>query len=634
MHALAPLFAMLIASPQASPVAKFVPVAISVPAAAALPAARSNDNRTSAGTTRNGVHTLRLVAQWTAWTLQSKRARNLPMLAFAEEGGAPSIPGPVLRVRQGTRVRVVIRSAIPGLTLVVRGLDGHDSDVRDSVVVPSGATVEHEFAASAEGTFYYWGSVTGATVPLRRYGYDGQLNGAFVVDAAAPAPVRSDRIFMISLWSDSSNADGSFSSAREFWAINGKSWPETERLHYTQGDSVRWRIINTSADVHPMHLHGFYYRIDAHGANGRDTLYAPAAQRMAVTEKLTPGTTMQMVWSPNRAGGWVFHCHLTYHLQPIDRIAGQDTASHEHDPALHTEQHMAGLVLGIDVTRAKGRVAAAPSAAARRLRLVVHSDSTIADSAGPRFAAILQDGAHEPARDSMQAMSSRIVLRQGEPTTITLVNQTREPTSIHWHGIELESYYDGVVGVGGMPGMRTPPVMPADSFEVHITAPRAGTFMYHTHFEDVRQQNGGLYGAFTVLAPDATLDAAHDLTFMLANTAIGLVALNGSTAPVAAPLMLQAGQTYRLRIANISTGSPNLQLRLMRDSVAVPWRVVAKDGFNRPAVQVVPRTALQPISNGEIYDFEVTPDRAGTLTIEIRGSRAQLIISQPLHVMP
>ena len=84
------------------------------------------------------------------------------------------------------------------------------------------------------------------------------------------------------------------------------------------------------------------------------------------------------------------------------------------------------------------------------------------------------------------------MLHRGEPTTITVVNQSGEPTSIHWHGLELESYYDGVVGLGGMPGTRTPPIMPADSFDVHITAPRSGTFMYHSHFEDVRQQNGGL----------------------------------------------------------------------------------------------------------------------------------------------
>lgn len=647
MSVLVPLFSVLVALPQAptvsqsAPVAGLTPPAVVTPVAKVMPptgvsfpAAVPNDNRTSAGRLRNGVLTLRLVAQWTAWTLQSDVARDLPMLAFAEEGGQPTIPGPVLRVKQGTRVRVAVRNPLPGLTLVVRGLSGHATDARDSLVVPSGATVEHEFTAGAEGTFFYWGTISKATTPPFRYGYDSQLNGAFVVDPPAPARPRADRIFMITLWSDSTDADGTFSIAREFWAINGKSWPQTERLSYTAGDSIRWRVINASADVHPMHLHGFYFRVDAHGAEGRDTVYAPADRRMAVTEKLTSGSTMQLAWSPERVGGWVFHCHLTYHLQPMAQIAGQAEPSHDHAPNQHVERAMAGLMLAIEIRPGKGRTAAATGSARRTMRLVVHSDSTAADSLGRRFAALLQEGAREPARDSMRPFSSPITLHRGEPTTITVVNHTAEPTSIHWHGIELESYYDGVVGLGGMSGSRTPPIMPADSFEVRITAPRAGTFMYHTHFEDVRQQNGGLYGALTVLEPGKELDAEHDLSFMIANNAAGRVVLNGSTAPTRAPVTLHAGRSYRLRITNITTGNPALVVRVVRDSALVSWRAVAKDGFDLPVSQAVPQPARHPISNGEIYDFEITPAGAGEMAFEIRGGTGRLIIAQVLRVVP
>ena len=44
-----------------------------------------------------------------------------------------------------------------------------------------------------------------------------------------------------------------------------------------------------------------------------------------------------------------------------------------------------------------------------------------------------------------------LVLTRGEPVEITLVNRMTEPTAIHWHGIELESYDDGVPGWGGSP---------------------------------------------------------------------------------------------------------------------------------------------------------------------------------------
>jgi FtsP/CotA-like multicopper oxidase with cupredoxin domain len=637
MFALVSLFAMLVASPQASVASLPSPgTKVTPPVAASLPTAHPSDNRTPAGTLRDGVLTLRLVAQWSAWTLHSKRARGLPMLAFAEEGKAPSIPGPVLRVMQGTRVHVSVRSAIPGLTLVVRGLDGHAGDARDSLVIATGATGETEFTAGAEGTFFYWGTISNATTPRYRYGYDGQLNGAFVVDPPSPAKARADRIFMITLWSDSSRADGTFSPAREFWSINGKSWPETERLSYTEGDSIRWRLINASGDVHPMHLHGFYYRVDAHGANGRDTLYSESDRRMAVTEKLTSGSTMQLVWSPNRTGGWVFHCHLTFHLQPFEHIAGQAEPTHDHGdgPEHHLENSMAGLMLAIEVRPARGSVASSPRVTQRTLRLVVNSDSTRADSGGRRFSAILQDGAHEPARDSMRAFSSPLVLHRGEPTTITVVNHSAEPTSIHWHGIELESYYDGVVGLGGMAGSRTPPIMPADSFVVHITPPRAGTFMYHTHYEDVRQQAGGLYGQITIVEPGTTVDGEHDFSFMLANNPVGAVMFNGSAAATREPLTLHVGQSYRLRIANITTGFPNLVMQIVRDSAVAVWRPVAKDGFDLPSSQAVRRPARQPISMGEIYDFEVTPDRAGEMVFEVHAGTGALFIRQPFRVAP
>ncbi len=51
------------------------------------------------------------------------------------------------------------------------------------------------------------------------------------------------------------------------------------------------------------------------------------------------------------------------------------------------------------------------------------------------------------------------------------MNRLNEPTQIHWHGLEIEAPFDGVVGVGGYNGMPTPPIMPGDSFQVRYTPP-------------------------------------------------------------------------------------------------------------------------------------------------------------------
>jgi FtsP/CotA-like multicopper oxidase with cupredoxin domain len=43
-----------------------------------------------------------------------------------------------------------------------------------------------------------------------------------------------------------------------------------------------------------------------------------------------------------------------------------------------------------------------------------------------------------------------IILTRGEPVEIEVVNRLKERTAIHGHGIELESYYDGVPGWSGV----------------------------------------------------------------------------------------------------------------------------------------------------------------------------------------
>ena len=63
---------------------------------------------------------------------------------------------------------------------------------------------------------------------------------------------------------------------------------------------------------------------------------------------------------------------------------------------------------------------------------------------------VLQRGARAPAPDSIETGSSLLVLTRGEPTDIVVVNRLAEPAAIHWHGIELESYSDGVAGWSGM----------------------------------------------------------------------------------------------------------------------------------------------------------------------------------------
>jgi len=598
------------------------------PVIAPLERAVANDNRTPAGTMVGDALALRLTVTPVAWHILGDSEPAFTLLAFAEEGKAPTIPGPLIRVRVGTPVRVTVRNPLDD-TLVVRGLSERAA-MQDSLVVLPGDTTAVSFVARREGTYLYWVPAYSVRIPdglpspnVPPRGFDSQLAGAIVVDP--PGPVPDDRVFVITALQDRAEAapgpasmDRHGTLRRQFNTVNGRAWPHTERLRYPLGDSVRWRIVNASQEAHPMHLHGFYFRVDAHGAPQAeaDSIYAPEQRRMAVTETVATRNTASIIWSPDRPGGWLFHCHLTNHaarFAPIDRrdVVDYPSTHHDGDPDRHVFTGMNGLVLGVTVT---GR-SPAPDAwrPAKRLRLFVQSDSAPGDR-DRRFGYVLQRGA-EPRRDSVEYPGPVLVLTRGEPTAIEVVNRSGEPTAVHWHGIELESYYDGVAGWSGTPGRTAPAIRPGGRFEVRLTPRRAGTFMYHTHMDELRQQYGGLVGALIVLEPGERWDPARDLVVLLSDGVPQRVYINGSLAP--APIDLKAGRTYRLRLADIAAFRQLLRARLVRDSALLAWRPVAKDGFTLPAAQAAARPSVVNLPSGETADFEFTPDRPGELALEV-----------------
>ena len=81
----------------------------------------------------------------------------------------------------------------------------------------------------------------------------------------------------------------------------------------------------------------------------------------------------------------------------------------------------------------------------RRLRLDRHSRRGI-----HRFGAVdavRAGGSTDAAPRRARPSARRFTSSENEPVAITVVNRMAERTAVHWHGIELESYYDGVAGI-------------------------------------------------------------------------------------------------------------------------------------------------------------------------------------------
>ena len=605
----------------------------------AVPRTRANDNRVPAGVLRGGVLTLRLEGRVGTWHPNGDDQPGAELPAFAEEGRAPSIPGPLIRVPAGTEVAVTVRNRLVHDTLEVHGL--HDrteappaAAVLAGMRLAPGETRALRFRLDLPGTYYYWGTTTGRGITWRT-GEDAQLTGALVVDPAGAPPAR-DRILVIGIWSDT--VGRAFTQRRRVLAvINGRSWPYTDRLVYDVGDTVRWHVINASGDNHPMHLHGFFFRVDSRGDAVRSRGIAPDSADHAVTVSMNPGSTMHVTWVAERPGNWLFHCHVPEHIErrgPLG-LAPSPHVGMSHDAV----DAMGGLVVGI-VVRSPARVLASPTAAEgtrRRLRLVIRRNAGGTDDA-PYFGFALQEGATPPPPDSGLHVGPPLVLTRGQPVGITVVNTLAEPTSVHWHGIELESYYDGVGGFSGSGARIAPVIAPGDSFVALFTPPRAGTFIYHTHVDELRQEPAGLSGPIIVLEPGATWDSATDHPVLITSPsswdeAQRLVLVNGAHAP--APLVLRAGVPHRLRIVNMTLHRPALLLELRRDTTLLAARELAKDGADLPAWRRAPRAMSFPISIGETVDLELeTPDAPGDLRLDVRLGGINLAVHPILATLP
>jgi len=168
-----------------------------------------------------------------------------------------------------------------------------------------------------------------------------------------------------------------------------------------------------------------------------------------------------------------------------------------------------------------------------------------------------------------------------------------------------------------------------------FTPPRAGTFIYHSHIDDVRQLSSGLYGPLIVLEPGQSFDSETDRIMLLSSGGLAYDAsllLNGSAHPE--PIELRAGTKYRFRFINIMAPNPPLAVSLLSGDAPVSWRATAKDGADLPSGQATTRPTQQVIAVGETYDFEFQPKLPGELRLDIFRRAILVTPESPAHAAP
>lgn len=303
------------------------------------------------------------------------------------------------------------------------------------------------------------------------------------------------------------------------------------------------------------------------------------------------------------------------------------SGTNKHDLEHHAQEDMAGLIMGVHISPNNKSAVKKPlnKIKRRQIDLLVKEFSSPFDSihslTGLGF--VLQKNKMTAATETPSMPGPPLIIHENEPVAINITNQSNEPTSIHWHGIELENYFDGVAGWGFGGQKLSPLIEPGQSFVAEMTAPRPGTFIYHTHMHN-NQLMRGLYGPLIVLKPGAKFDSLTDKIIVISNarrikvTSINDIKflINGSLDPH--PLQLKKGKKYRLRLINITESTAAIKASLLLDANAVRWRALAKDGAELPPHQsVIMEANRQPIAVGETMDFEFLPLETGEYNFEV-----------------
>lgn len=257
----------------------------------------------------NGVKEFRLETSLIEWNI-------LPDARVAAYAFNRQVPGPRIRATEGDRVRIVVTNRLPeptsvhwhGLTLP-NAMDGA-AGVTQAPIAP-GKSFTYEFTLEQAGTFFYH-----SHEQADRQQSLG-LYGALIVDPKLPEPVSYDKETVIQLQEWTFEDGYTFPSMEEagllpnFFTINGKAYPETETITVKQGEKLLIRFIGSQGGfVHPMHIHGGPFTIVATDGNP----VPAAAQFRKDTIAVSPGERWDVVWTAQRKGKWLLHCHVLHHL--------------------------------------------------------------------------------------------------------------------------------------------------------------------------------------------------------------------------------------------------------------------------------------------------------------------------------
>ena len=249
-----------------------------------------------------GIKIFDLTAKQIRW----ETAPGQTVEAWAYNG---QVPGPQIRVREGDRVRVVLRNELSESTAIhFHGLEvPNDQDGVPFITQPPvkpGQSYTYEFTVPNSGSHMYHSHHNAA----KQVGLG--LLGAFIVEPKNPSAIERSDVDYVMIVNDGMHG----------YTLNGKGFPATEPIVARLGQKVRIRFMNEGMMIHPMHLHGMHMTVIA-----KDGWAQPAPWKCD-TLNVAPGERWDVIVNCNNPGTWALHCHILPHAESEHGMFGMVTA--------------------------------------------------------------------------------------------------------------------------------------------------------------------------------------------------------------------------------------------------------------------------------------------------------------------
>ena len=204
---------------------------------------------------------------------------------------------------------------------------------------------------------------------------------------------------------------------------------------------------------------------------------------------------------------------------------------------------------------------------------------------------------------------------EGDRVRIYVTNKLDAPTTVHWHGLFLPN---GMDGVGGLTQRS---IEPGETFRYEFTLKQHGTFMYHSHHDEMVQMAMGLMGMIVVHPRQPSEPPVdRDFVYMLSEWAVrvgterpdpnemqdfNVLTFNATVFPDTAPMVVRHGQRVRIRIGNLSAMDHH-PIHLHGHA----FEIVATDGGVVPASARWPETTVL-VPTGSTRTVEFVADAPG-----------------------